>query len=75
MLAGCCCCRSARRCGASALWISQSVRVVTENGAYTHVEIEWKFDPNASEDEIPAIDEDKDGKFSRGGDSRCWCAT
>lgn len=46
------------------LWISQSVRVVAENGAYTHVEIEWKFDPHASEDEIPAIDEDKDGRFS-----------
>ena len=46
------------------LWISQSVRVVTENGAYTHVEIEWKFDPHASEDEIPAIDEDNDGQFS-----------
>jgi len=46
------------------LWISQSVRVVTENGAYTQVEIDWKFDPHASEDEIPAIDEDKDGKFS-----------
>ena len=46
------------------LWISQSVRVVTENGSYTHVEIEWKFDPHASEDEIPAIDEDNDGQFS-----------
>jgi len=46
------------------LWISQSVRIVTENGTYTHVEIEWKFDPHASEDEIPAIDEDKDGRFS-----------
>lgn len=46
------------------LWISQSVRVVAENGAYTHVEIEWKFDPHSSEDEIPAIDEDKDGQFS-----------
>jgi ABC-type uncharacterized transport system substrate-binding protein len=46
------------------LWISQSVRVVSENGAYTQVEIDWKFDPHASEDEIPAIDEDKDGKFS-----------
>lgn len=46
------------------LWISQSVRVVAENGAYRQVEIEWKFDPLSSEDEIPAIDEDKDGKFS-----------
>jgi hypothetical protein len=46
------------------VWISQSVRVAAENGAYTHVEIDWKFDPHTSEDEIPAIDEDKDGKFS-----------
>ncbi|MCW5733109.1 MAG: DUF1007 family protein [Enhydrobacter sp.] len=46
------------------LWISQSLGVVVENGAYTHVEIEWKFDPHASEDEIPAIDEDKDGRLS-----------
>jgi hypothetical protein len=46
------------------IWISQAVRVVEKDGAYTHVEIEWKFDPHSSEDEIPAIDEDKDGKFS-----------
>jgi Protein of unknown function (DUF1007) len=46
------------------MWISQSVRVVTKDGKYTHVEIEWKFDPDSSEDEIPAIDEDKDGKIS-----------
>ena len=46
------------------MWISQAVRVVAKDGKYTHVEIEWKFDPEASEDEIPAIDEDKDGKFS-----------
>lgn len=44
--------------------ISQAVRAIGSNGAYTHVEIVWKFDPHASEDEIPAIDEDKDGKFS-----------
>ncbi|HEY4170457.1 MAG TPA: DUF1007 family protein [Reyranella sp.] len=44
--------------------ISQAVRAIESNGAYTHVEIVWKFDPHASEDEIPAIDEDKDGKFS-----------
>ena len=46
------------------IWISQAVRVVEKDGAYTHIEIEWKFDPHSSEDEIPAIDEDKDGKFS-----------
>lgn len=44
--------------------ISQAVRAIESNGAYTHVEVVWKFDPHASEDEIPAIDEDKDGKFS-----------
>ena len=46
------------------LIISQSVRGIEAGGLYTHVEIDWKFDPHASEDEIPAIDEDKDGKFS-----------
>ena len=44
--------------------ISQAVRAIESNGAYTHVEIVWNFDPHASEDEIPAIDEDKDGRFS-----------
>jgi ABC-type uncharacterized transport system substrate-binding protein len=46
------------------LIISQTVRAIETDGAYSHVEIEWKFDPHASEDEIPAIDEDKDGRFS-----------
>ncbi|HYD04401.1 MAG TPA: DUF1007 family protein [Reyranella sp.] len=46
------------------LIISQAVRAVEVGGAYTEVELVWKFDPHASEDEIPAIDEDKDGKFS-----------
>jgi len=44
--------------------ISQTVRAIEEGGAYTQVEVEWRFDPHASEDEIPAIDEDKDGKIS-----------
>lgn len=44
--------------------ISQAVRAIESDGAYSHVEIVWKFDPHASEDEIPAIDEDKDGTFS-----------
>jgi hypothetical protein len=38
--------------------------VVAKDGKYTHVEIEWRFDPFSSEIEIPLIDEDKDGKFS-----------
>src|SRR5215510_13306051 len=46
------------------IWIQQVVRVVAKDGKYTHVEIEWKFDPFSSEVEIPLIDEDKDGKFS-----------
>jgi hypothetical protein len=44
--------------------ISQTVRAIEEGGAYTQVEVEWRFDPHASEDEIPAIDEDKDGRIS-----------
>jgi ABC-type uncharacterized transport system substrate-binding protein len=44
--------------------VSQGVHAIESSGAYTHVEIVWKFDPHASEDEIPAIDEDQDGAFS-----------
>ena len=46
------------------MWISQTVRTIAKDGKYTHVEIEWRFDPETSEEEIPAIDEDKDGKIS-----------
>lgn len=46
------------------IWIQQLVRVVTKDGKYTHVEIEWRFDPYSSEVEIPLIDEDQDGRFS-----------
>ncbi|HZP97948.1 MAG TPA: DUF1007 family protein [Reyranella sp.] len=46
------------------IWISQRVRAIAANGQYTHVEIEWRFDPMASETEIPPIDEDGDGKIS-----------
>ena len=46
------------------MWISQQVRAVAKDGKYTHVEIEWRFDPFSSEVEIPLIDEDHDGKFS-----------
>jgi hypothetical protein len=46
------------------IWIQQLVRVVAKDGKYTHVEIEWRFDPFSSEVEIPLIDEDHDGKFS-----------
>jgi hypothetical protein len=46
------------------LWVQQVVRAVAKDGRYTHVEIEWRFDPFSSEIEIPLIDENKDGKFS-----------
>jgi hypothetical protein len=46
------------------LWVQQVVRAIAKDGKYTHVEIEWKFDPFSSEVEIPLIDEDKSGKFS-----------
>ena len=46
------------------IWISQHVRVVASGGQFTHFEIEWRFDPFSSEDEIPPIDEDHNGKIS-----------
>jgi hypothetical protein len=46
------------------IWIAQHVRPVVEDGKYTAVELEWRFDPMASETEIPPIDEDGDGKIS-----------
>ncbi len=46
------------------IWISQHVRVVSKDGKFTHVELEWRFDPYSSEVEIPLIDENGDGKVS-----------
>jgi hypothetical protein len=46
------------------IWISQHVRVIVEGGRITHIELEWRFDPDSSEDEIQAIDEDHDDKIS-----------
>lgn len=46
------------------IWIAQKVRPIATNGQYTHVEIEWRFDPMASETEIPPIDVNGDGKIS-----------
>jgi ABC-type uncharacterized transport system substrate-binding protein len=46
------------------IWIQQRVRVIAKDGKVTHIELEWRFDPLSSEIEIPAIDEDKDGKVS-----------
>jgi hypothetical protein len=44
--------------------INQSVRFIAKDGVFTHVELEWAFDPMSSDLEILAIDEDKDGKIS-----------
>jgi ABC-type uncharacterized transport system substrate-binding protein len=46
------------------IWISQQVRPVVTDGKYTQVELEWRFDPQSSENEIGVIDEDKDGMLS-----------
>ncbi len=46
------------------IWIQEAIRVVAKDGKYTHVEIEWRFDPFSSEIEMPQIDENKDGRFS-----------
>ena len=45
---------SASRSAHPHIWIQQVVRVVAKDGKYTHVEIEWRFDPFSSEIEIPA---------------------
>ncbi|HEX2886863.1 DUF1007 family protein, partial [Vineibacter terrae] len=44
--------------------ISQVVRFVASDGAFTHVEVEWRFDPMASELEIAAADDNRDGQLS-----------
>ena len=46
------------------IWISQHVRPIVTDGKFTHVEIEWRFDPMASETEIPPIGSNDDGKIS-----------
>ena len=51
-------------CAHPHIWIQQLVRVVAKDGRFTHVEIEWRFDPYSSEIEIPLIDEDHDGRLS-----------
>ena len=30
------------------MWISQVVRVIAKDGKFTHVELEWRFDPTTS---------------------------
>ena len=46
------------------LLISQTVRFIAKDGQFTHVEVEWSFDPFSSDLEIAVADEDKDGKLS-----------
>jgi hypothetical protein len=46
------------------IWISQIVRMVAKDGKFTHVELEWRFDPTTSETEIPLIDTNGDGRLS-----------
>jgi len=46
------------------IWILQQVRPIVVDGKYTQVEVDWRFDPETSESEIAAIDENHDGKFS-----------
>jgi len=46
------------------LLIGQTVRFIVKDGQFTHVEVEWAFDPFSSDLEIAAADDDKDGKLS-----------
>jgi ABC-type uncharacterized transport system substrate-binding protein len=46
------------------IWLSQRVRPIVTDGKYAQIELEWRFDPQSSENEIGVIDEDKDGALS-----------
>ena len=46
------------------IWLLQQVKPIASGGNYTAVELEWRFDPASSENEIAVIDENKDGKLS-----------
>jgi len=46
------------------IWISQRLEPVAEGGRYTGLDIEWRFDPESSENEIAAIDRNSDGVLS-----------
>ncbi|SJZ49526.1 ABC-type uncharacterized transport system, substrate-binding protein [Enhydrobacter aerosaccus] len=46
------------------IWMLQRVKPIVTDGKFTAVEIEWRFDPTSSENEIAVIDENKDGRFS-----------
>jgi ABC-type uncharacterized transport system substrate-binding protein len=46
------------------LYLLQRVKPIVSDGKYTQLELEWRFDPRSSENEIAVIDEDQDGQFS-----------
>lgn len=46
------------------IMISSVIRFIEKDGHFSHVEIEWRFDPMASSMEIVAADADRDGKLS-----------
>lgn len=46
------------------IWLLQQVKPVVSDGNYTALDLEWRFDPDSSENEIAVIDENKDGSLS-----------
>ncbi|HEY6979857.1 DUF1007 family protein [Reyranella sp.] len=46
------------------IWLLQRVKPVVDEGNYTELELEWRFDPASSENEIAVIDENKDGTIA-----------
>ena len=46
------------------IWMLQQVKPITSDGNYMALELEWRFDPASSENEIAVIDENKDGRLS-----------
>lgn len=46
------------------IWMLQRVKPIASGGTYMALELEWRFDPVSSENEIAVIDKDKDGKLS-----------
>jgi len=57
------------------IWMLQQVKPIASNGNYMAVELEWRFDPASSENEIAVIDENKDGKLSPAEVQRLATAT
>ena len=46
------------------IWMLQRVKPIVSDGNYTGLELEWRFDPTSSENEIAVIDQNKDGSLS-----------